>query len=95
MPKSYLLLADEGTPEHADALAQHIDLKVVDLLEPVDDLPQGRIVLELNAVPERPVSVAILALGRCDGLREAEEGECQVDEPVLVRLNVLLPVDDL
>lgn len=65
------------------------------LLEPIDDLLEGRVVLEFDAVPKRPLSVAILVLRRCDRLREAEEGQGQVNEPVLVRLNVLLAVDDL
>ena len=64
------------------------------LLEPVDHLLECR-VLELEAVPERPLCVAILLLRRRDGLGEAEEGQGEVDKTVLVRLELALAVDDL
>ena len=92
---THLLLSNEGAPEHAHTLAEHAHLEVVLLLEPVDNLLEGRVVLELDTVPERPLSVTILALGRSDRLREAEEGQSKVDEPVLVLLNILLAIDDL
>lgn len=65
------------------------------LLEPVDDLLERRVALDLEAVPERPLGLVVLLLGGRDGLREAEEGEGEVDEAVLVLLNVVLTVDDL
>ena len=64
-------------------------------LEPVDDFLERRVVLELEAVPERPLGVAVLVLLRCDGLREAEERQREVDEAVLVVLELILPVDEL
>lgn len=91
----YLLLANERAPEHANALADHRDLKLVLLLEPVNDLRERRVVLELEAVPERPLGRAVLLLGREDRLGKAEERQSQVDEAILVLLNVLLAVDDL
>ena len=64
-------------------------------LEPINKLLQCRVVLELEAVPERPLSLAVLALLRCDGLGEAEERQREVDEAVLVVLELLLAVDEL
>ena len=92
---NYLLLGEERAPEHADALRDHADLKLVLALEPVDDLLERRVVLELEAVPERPLRVAVLVLLRRDGLREAEERQCEVDEAVLVVLELVLAVDEL
>ena len=94
-PLLALLLADERAPEHADALRDHADLKLVLALEPVDDLLERRVVLELEAVPERPLGVAVLVLLRRDGLRETEERQCEVDKAVLVVLKLVLAVDEL
>ena len=76
-------------------MANHGHIELVFLLEPVYDLLQWRIITELEAVPERPLRVAILLLRRRDGLGEAEEGQGEVDETVLVRLELPLAVDDL
>ena len=64
----HLLLPDERAPKHADALANHRHLELVLLLEPVDNLLERRVILESEAVPERPLSVAILVLLGSDGL---------------------------
>ena len=90
-----LLLADERAPEHADALADHADLELVLALEVVHDLLERRVVLELEAVPERPLRVSVLVLLRRDGLRETEERQCEVDKAVLVVLELVLAVDEL
>ena len=65
------------------------------LLEPVYDLLQWRIIAELEAVPERPLHVAVLVLLRRDGLGETEERQREVDEAVLVVFELGLPVDNL
>lgn len=46
-----LLLANEGTPEHAHALANHAYRELVLLLEVVHNLLQRRVILELKAIP--------------------------------------------
>lgn len=79
-----LLLSNPRVPQHAHALTDHRDCELVVFLEELLDLRQGGIVRELKAVPERPLCLAILGLGRCDGLRESEERQSQVDETVLV-----------
>jgi len=83
-PLLALLLADERAPQHADALADHRDIKLVLVLEKVDDLLESGIVVELETVPERPFSLPVFLLRCEDGLREAEERQSQVDESVLV-----------
>ncbi len=90
-----LLFADERAPEHADALGDHAHVELVLAREVIDDVLERRVVLELEPVPERPVDAVVSALLRRDGLREAEERQCQVDEAVLVVLQFLLPIDEL
>ena len=94
-PLLTLLLANERAPEHADSLRDHADVQFVLASEPVDNLLERRVVLELEAVPERPLRVAVLILLRRDGLREAEERQCEVDEAVLVVLELVLAIDEL
>ena len=65
------------------------------LLEPVDDLLQRGVVLELEAVPKRPLGRVELALLGSDGLGEAEERKGKIDEAVLVVLKLVLAVNDL
>ena len=65
------------------------------ILEPVNDLLKSGITAEGKAVPECPFYVTILVLLGGDGLRESEEWESKVDETVLVRLELLLTVNDL
>ena len=36
-----------------------------------------------------------LVLGGGDGIRESEERQCQIDEPVLVFLQIIFAIDDL
>ena len=91
----HLLLADERTPQHADTLAHHGDVKLVVVLEEVHDLLQRRVVLELKAVPERPLRFIILVLGSGDRLRESEERQCQVHEAILVVLQLVLAINYL
>lgn len=64
----YLLLADERAPQHADTLADHRDLQVVLLLEPIDDVLEGRVAIEGETVPQRPLRVTVLVLSGSDGL---------------------------
>ena len=64
-------------------------------LEPVNDLLERRVVLELETIPERPLDVAVLVLLRRNGLREPEEGQRKVNEAVLVILQLVLAIDDL
>lgn len=92
---AHLFLSDERTPEHADALADHGDVELVLLLEPRDDLLEGRIVLEHEAIPQRPLRRPVLVcLGRYR-LRETEERQREVHKPVFVVVEFILAVDDL
>lgn len=68
-----LFLTDKRAPKHADTLTNHRDLKLMVRLEPVDDITEGRVVLENESVPERPLRFAVLLLGSSDGFGEAEE----------------------
>ena len=95
MTEYYLLLANERAPQHADTLANHRDLQVMLLLEPVNNVLKGRVAVEGEAIPKRPLSVAVLVLRGRYGLREAKERQCQVDEAVLVVFAVRLVVDEL
>lgn len=90
-----LLLPDERAPEHADALRDHADLELVLGAEPVDDLAQRRVVVELEAVPQRPLRAPVLVLRRRDRLGEPKERQREVHEAVFVVLELVLAVDDL
>lgn len=76
-------------------MADHAYVEVVLLLEPIDDLLQRRITLELETIPKSPFDGTVLALLRRDGLGEAKEWQRQIDEAVLVWLELLLSIDDL
>lgn len=65
------------------------------VLEKVKELLQGRIVLQLESVPERPFRLAVLLFCRGDGLGEAKEWQGEVDETVLVIFQLVLAIDDL
>jgi hypothetical protein len=91
----HLLLADERAPQHADALADHANVETVLLLEVVDDLLKCWVVVEREAVPQRPLSCAVLLLLRGNGLREADERQRKVDETVLEVVQLCLAVDEL
>lgn len=65
------------------------------VLEPSDKLLQSRIVLELQAVPQRPFCVTKLILRRRDRLRETEERQSEVNKSVLVFLEFVLAINDL
>lgn len=96
MFKTHLLGRGERRPDHRNTLRHHLQLELVLLLEPVNDLLQRRVAVDLEAVPESPLLVlVVLLLGGSNRLGEAEEGKCEVDETVLVLLNVVLAVDDL
>lgn len=90
-----LFLANKRAPKHTNTLADHADIKLVFILEPVNDLLKRGITAEGKAVPECPFYVTILVLLGGDGLRESEEWESKVDETVLVGLELLLAVNDL
>lgn len=80
-------------------------------LEPRQDLLQSRVVFELESVPERPGSLAILftisgclrvsywqiylVLSSSNRLREPEERQCQIYETVLIVLQLVLLINDL
>jgi len=53
-------------------------------LEPRDELLERGVVLEFEPVPESPLSVVEFVLLDSYGFREAEEGQREVDETVLV-----------
>lgn len=64
---AYLLWCCEGRPEHGHALGDHLDLELVLLLEPVHKLLQRRVVGDVKVVPQSPLDLAVLGLGREDG----------------------------
>ena len=92
---THLLLTQERTPQHTDTLADHADVKLVLPLEPVDDFLECRVARELEAIPERPLDLSILALLGSDRLREAKEGQGKIHKAVLVGFECLLSIDDL
>jgi hypothetical protein len=76
-------------------LTNHGDVQLVLLLEPIHDVFERRVVLELEGIPKRPLRIVVLLLGRSNRLRETEEGQSQVDEAILVLFEFLFAVDDL
>lgn len=65
------------------------------LLEPPDDLLERRVILELEAIPQRPLCRPILVLLGRYRFREPEERQGEVHEPVFVVLELVLAVNDL
>lgn len=65
------------------------------LLEPRDDLLERRVVLELEAIPQRPLRRPILVLLGRYRFRETEERQGEVHEPIFVVLKLVLAIDDL
>lgn len=51
--------------------------------------------MELETIPQRPFSVVVLILRRRERLRESEERQREVNEPVLVILEFVLAINDL
>lgn len=62
--KTHLLLTNKRTPQHTDSLADHAHIEFQGRSEPVYDFLQSGIILELKAIPERPLGGAVLALLR-------------------------------
>jgi hypothetical protein len=92
---THLLLADERAPKHADTLADHGDVKLVLLLEPRNDLLEGRVILEFKPIPQRPLRRPVLVLLGLYRFRETEERQGEIDEPIFVLLELVLSVNDL
>ena len=65
------------------------------LLEPRDDLLEGGVVLELEAVPQRPLCRSVLVLLGRYRFRETEERQGEVHESIFVVLEFVLAIDDL
>lgn len=65
------------------------------LLEPRDDLLERRVVLELEAIPQRPLCRPILVLLGLYRFRETKERQSEVHEPIFVVLELVLAIDDL
>lgn len=65
------------------------------LLEPRDDLLERRVILELEAIPQRPLCRPILILLGRYWFRETEERQGEVHEPIFVVLKLVLAVNDL
>lgn len=82
-PLGALGLHHEERVQHAHALRQHRDLQLVLVLEVVEELLERDLALDLEPVPERPLLVVVGVRGRGDRLREAEEGQREVDKAVL------------
>lgn len=76
-------------------MADHGDVELVLLLEPRDDLLERRVVLELEAIPQRPLRRPVLILLGGYRFRETEERQGEVHEPVFVVLEPVLAIDDL
>jgi hypothetical protein len=65
------------------------------LLEPRNDFLERRVVLEHEAIPQRPLCRPVLAfLGRYR-FRETEEGQGEVHKPIFEVLEFVLAVNDL
>ena len=56
-------------------------------LDGLDELSEGERSVDGNAVPQGELLLPVLLLGRCNRLGEPEEGQGQVDEPVLETLD--------
>lgn len=65
------------------------------LLEPRDDLLERRVVLELEAIPQRPLCRPILILLGRYRFRETEERQGEVHKSIFVVLELVLAVNDL
>lgn len=70
---TYLLLANERTPKHTDALTNHTNIQLQLISEPIHDLFQCGIVLELESIPKCPIFSTVFAFLRRDWFRETEE----------------------
>lgn len=92
---THLFRRDERGPQHGNTLRNHLYFQLVVLLEPIQELLQRRIGLNLKPVPQSPLSLPILLLRRCNRLRETEEGQSQIHETVLVVLKLVLAVNQL
>jgi hypothetical protein len=65
------------------------------LLEPRDDLLEGRVILKLEPIPQRPLRRPVLVLLGRYRFRETEEGQGEVHEPIFVVIELVLAVYDL
>jgi hypothetical protein len=65
------------------------------LLEPRDDLLEGGVVLELEAIPQRPLCRSVLVLLGRYRFRETEERQGEVHESIFVVIKLVLAVYDL
>jgi hypothetical protein len=92
--KACLLLSNEGAPKHTDTLTDHRDIKFF-LLEIRNDVFEGGVVLELEAIPKRPFDRAILGLLRRNGLGEPEEWQSKVNETIFIILKFVFAINDL
>lgn len=63
--------------------------------EPLYDLLQSRVIMELEAVPERPLSGSILILRSSNRLRKTEERQRKINETVLVILEFVFCINNL
>jgi len=59
---THLLWVDEGRPQHRNSLRNHLDFKLVLVLEVVDELLEGRVVRDLESVPKCPLGLAVLII---------------------------------
>jgi hypothetical protein len=65
------------------------------LLEPRDDLPERRVILEFEPIPQRPVRRPVLVLFCLYRFRETEEWQGEIDKSIFVVLELVLSVNDL
>ena len=65
------------------------------LLEPRDDLPERWVVLEFEAIPQRPLRRPVLVLLGLYRFRETEERQGEIDEPIFVLIELILSINDL
>jgi hypothetical protein len=57
---SYLGPLDKRRPKHDNSLRGHIDLQIVGLLEPINDMGKSWVPSKYKSVPKRPGGVAKL-----------------------------------
>lgn len=75
-----LVLFQEERVQHAHVLREHRDVQLVLALKVLDELVQRQLTGQLEPIPQRPLDVVILLLGRPYRLRASAQRQGQVDK---------------
>lgn len=73
----------EKRVQHADALRDHRNLKLVHILEVIQELSERHLAFDLEAIPQRPILLVVFLLDGACWLRECQEWKSKVSESVL------------